>query len=245
MTSFAACGGDDSASDDQTNESSPVVTETVEDFGTRLSDAADAAAAGDCDTVDEFNDEAGFVLPCDSSGAGYDDFEVTATDDFETAGLVDFTDKEVPDGATAIAAINADGHFRLMQSFVPSSLGLEAKQVGTEPEETEVRDRAVESFVTAVREGDCDTYFQLGLTPTQNKEKECRIEFSEKTGIKPDLEANPDATAVLLGESEAFGLYELETPDFYRVVLALRNYADGDEPTPDDGYRILTYRAQD
>jgi hypothetical protein len=243
---FPACGGDEQASDDQTTASSvPAATESVDDFAARLTDAADAAAAGDCDTIDEFNDEAGVMLPCDSGGAGYDDFEVTATDDFGTAGFVDFTDKQAPDGATAIAAINEDGRFRLVQSLIPSSLGLESEQVGTEPEETTIRDQAVADFVTAVREGDCDTYFQLGLTPTQDKEKECRIEFSDRTGIKSDLEANPDATASLLGESEAFAVYGLETADTYRVVLSLRNYAAGDKATADDGYRIVTYRAQD
>ena len=243
---LAACGGGDSTGETVATESvGPEPAETIAEFAVRYEEATAAVEDGDCAIAEEFNEGAGFTLPCPFDGEDYDEVEITATDEFGTAGVVDYTSALWPDGATAIAARHEDGRFRLIQSLAPSSIGLSSEQVGTEPAETEVRDQVVADFVDAVREQDCDTYFQLALTPTQNKEKECRLEFSTKSQITPDLEANPDATAEPLGSTEAFGFYGLETADNYRVILAFRNVGPDDEATHDDGYRIVTYRSQD
>jgi hypothetical protein len=248
---FAACGGDDSGDDTTTTAETvvPEATETLDDFGQRFADAGQAAAAGDCEAVDEFNDEAGFTIPCEKSGSGdYAELEVTGTADYGPAALVDFTSDAYPDGATAAVALHEDGRFRLFQSLVPSSIGLDAAQTATEPTELdqELRDETAARFVEAVRAKDCDGYFETALTPTQDKEKECEIEFDPETGIQPDLEANPDAAPVPLGGTEAFGLYSLETDEYYRALLAIRDYGpDETDPEPEGAYLITSYRSQD
>jgi len=239
----AACGSDDESS--TTAGPVPEATESVAEFGERFAAAGDAAAAGDCDAVDDFNAEAGFTVPCEP---GYDGLKVTGSADFGSAAVIDYTSAGNEDGATAIAALNEDGRFRLMQSLVPASIDLDATQSATEPtqHDIELRDQQAQRFVDAVRAKDCDAYFEAALTPTQDKQKECSIEFAPKTGIQPDLEDDPDAAPQSLGNTEAFGLYGLETADHYRVLLAVRNYGpDEHDPDPADAYVVTSYRSQD
>lgn len=240
---LAACGGVD---DPGTTADSPVpqATESVDDFGERFAAAGDAAAARDCDAVDEFNAEASFTVPCEP---GYEGLEVTGTADFGSAAVVDYTSAANPDGATAIVALNEDGQYRLIQSLVPSSLGLDAQQAETEPTDLDqrLRDEQAERFVDAVRSKDCDAYFETALTPTQDKAKECRAEFDPKAGIQPDLEESPDAKPESLGDTQAFGLYGLEAGGRYRVLLAIRNYGPKEQdPDPSDAYVLVSYRSQ-
>ena len=243
---LAACGGGDSTDSSTAAESAvlPEPAESVDRFATRFEDAAAAAVDGDCDAVDEFNDQAAFLLPCPTEGEDYADLEVTATDDFGPAGVADFKAGNATDGATALVALNEDGRYRLMHSTIPSSIGLSSTQVGTEPEESEIADQLANDYVTATREKDCDTYFQITLTPTQNKEKECRLQFADESQITPDLVANPDAAPEPLGATEAYHFYGLETEDFYRVIVAMRNANEIDTEDPLNAYRILSYRVQ-
>lgn len=237
---LSACGSDETSTD----PASPVpeASESLDDFGERFAVAGDAAAAGDCGAVDEFNAEAGFISPCEQ---GYEGLKVTGTEDFGTAALIDYTSAGNPDGATAALALNEGGRYRLIQSLVPASIGLSAEQSGTEPTEQTLRDDQAERFVEAVRAKDCDEYFEAALTPTQDKQKECRAEFDPEAGIQPDLESSPDAVPESLGGTEAFGLYGLEAGGRYRVLLAVRNYGpDEKDPDPSDAYVIASYRNQ-
>jgi hypothetical protein len=243
---LAACGGGDTT-DETTAAASAVLpepAESVDEFATRFEEATAAAVDGDSDAVDEFNDQASFFLPCPTEGDDYADLEVTGTDAFGPAGVVDFTDKTAPDGATAVVALNEDGRYRLIQSAIPSSIGLASEQVGTEPEETEIADEVVNEFVRATREKDCDVYFQVALTPTQDKQKECRLQFADKSQVTPDLVANPDAAPEPLGGTEAYRFYGLETDDAYRVMVAMRNANDVDPEDPLNAYRVISYRVQ-
>lgn len=251
MTSvFAvACGGDDdesgsSAETPETATSAPEVSESIGEFAERFAEAGAAVVAEDCDAVKEFNRGAGFFLPCASETAGdYADLEITGSEEFGTAGIVDYTSAQAPDGATAIAAINEDGRFRLIQSLIPSSLGFAAEQVGTEFDDQELRDAAVATFVDATREKDCDAYFEVALTPTQDKEEECRLQFDPKSQIQPQLTAAPAAAPEPLGGTEAFGLHELATDESYRVLLTVREYPLNEEPG-EPPYLVISYRSR-
>jgi len=77
-------------------------------------------------------------------------------------------------GATAVAAVDENGDFRLVSSLIlsrpaPGGPRLEAQQVGTKATDQEARDRLVSGFVAAIRQQNCDVYFRLGLTPTRDK----------------------------------------------------------------------------
>jgi hypothetical protein len=250
----AGCGGDDgdSASSDETSQAessapetaAPVATESIEEFAERFADAGAASAAQDCEVVKEFNRGSGIFLPCESETADdYADLEIIASDEFGAAGIVDYTSNQAPDGASALAALNKDGRFRLIQSLIPGSIGLSADQVGTEFDDQKLRDEAVATFVGATREEDCDAYFEVALTFTQDKKEECRLQFDPEQSIQPQLAAAPEAEPEPLGGTEAFGFHGLDTGENYRVLLTVRQYAPEEEPA-DTPYLVVSYRSR-
>lgn len=219
---LAGCGGggDDSTTAEGSGSKSagnaPVAKETVERFAARFEEAATAAASGDCKTVDSFNALNIAALPCGGKdGKNYADLEVTGTEAFGTGGVVDFTDAEAPNGATLLIGLDQSGKFGVMASLVS-----ETEEVGTEPGQVAVSDKAVKSFLRAVREEDCDAYFDQALTLSQDKAKECKAEFASST---PDeLAADPGAEPVRLGGVADFAFYGLSTePDGYRTIVTL------------------------
>jgi hypothetical protein len=112
--------------------------------------------------------------------------------------------------------------------------------VGTEPDDDAAREEIVNRFIEAIRSKDCDTYFKLGLTPTQDKKTECRIEFDPKTKVQPQLAADPKAKPEPLGGTEAFGFYGLSSdPGHYRTIVLVPGPPGGDPK-----YLALTFRAQ-
>lgn len=238
-------GGDGDASSTVAEQSGPPeATETVEEFADRLDAASAASAALDCDAVDEFNKGAGQQLPCSKKFAyAFEGLEVTGSKDLGSAAVVDITDGEFPDGASIVAAIHEDGRYRVVGNYAPSTIGLAVDQTTTEPEDQDLRDEAVDTYVEATREKDCDAYFDIALTPTQNKPKECELQFDPNSQIQPQLAAAPDAEPGSLGGTEAFGFHELDTGENYRVLTTIRNYGSGEDPgeTP---YVVLSYRSR-
>jgi len=224
----------------------PQAAETIDQFAQRFKEASDAAVEGRCDVVRKFNRKAAITIFCGKQAKGlYDGFHVTGAEAFGSAGIVDYTDAEAPKGATAVAALDDKGVYRLVSSLIlsrpaPGSARFSARQVGTEPDDETAREEIVNRFITAIRKKDCDTYFQLGLTPTQNKKNECRIEFDPKTKVQPQLAEDPSAEPVSLGGTQAFGFYGLSSnPGHYRTIVLVPGPPGGDPK-----YLALTFRAQ-
>ena len=225
----------------------PQPTETIEQFAQRFKDASDAAVAGQCDVVKDFNRKAAITIFCGPRARGlYDGFKVTGTQSFGTAGIVDYTDAEAPGGATAVAALDDKGEFRLISSLIlstpaPGTPKLEARQVGTKAMDQAVRARIVADFIAAIRQQNCDVYFKLGLTPTRDRGSECRIEFNPKTRVQPQLAGDPAAEPEPLGGTQAFGFYGLSTDPggHYRTIVLVPGPASGNP-----SYLALTYRSK-
>ncbi len=239
----SACGSDPATTEQAPESAVPESAETISEFADRFEAAAAAVVKGDCKAVDEFNRGSSFPLPCPYDGKG-----LRRRHRDRVGGV-----RHRRGGRLHLRALarGRDSGRRVARGR-PLSADPEPRAELAGLRRRAGRDRARgdrgsrsgrRDFVDAVREQDCDTYFQLALTPTQDKEKECRLEFSPKAEISPDLAANPDATPEAVGETEAFGLYGLETDGNYRTILAFRNTGPGDEITHDDGYRIVTFRA--
>ena len=243
---LTGCGGG-GGGDSRVQGNAPQPRETIEQFADRFREASAAAVAGDCDVVKDFNRKAAITIYCGQEAKGrYDDFKVTGTQSFGTAGIVDYTDAEAPGGATAVAAIDENGDFRLVSSLIlsrpaPGGRRLAAQQVGTKATDQEARDRIASDFVAAIREENCDVYFRLGLTPTRDKASECRIEFNRKTRVQPQLAGDPAAEPEPLGGTQAFGFYGLSTDPggHYRTIVLVPGPASGSPR-----YLALTYRSK-
>lgn len=219
---LAACGGggDESTTAERSGSggagNAPAAKETVEQFAARFEDAAAAAASGDCETVDSFNALNLVMLPCGGKdGKAYAQLKVTGTASFGTGGVIDFTDAEAPDGATLLVGLDRSGRFGVMASLVSGK-----EEVGTNPGQPAVSDKAVKNFIRAVRAEDCDAYFDQAFTFSQDKAKECKAEFASST---PDeLAADPGAKPNRLGGVADFVFYGLSTePDGYRTIVTL------------------------
>jgi hypothetical protein len=239
LTAVGCGGGGDSGN-------APQASETIDQFAQRFKQASDAAVAGRCDVVRDFNRKAAITIFCGKQAKGlYDHFRVTGAESFGSGGIVDYTDAEAPKGATAVAALDDKGVYRLVSSLilsrpVPGGPRFSARQAGTEPDDEAARDKIANRFIDAIRSKDCDTYFKLGLTPTQNKKTECRIEFDPKTKVQPQIAADPDAEPDPLGGTEAFGFYGLSSdPGHYRTIVLVPGPPGGDPK-----YLALTFRAQ-
>jgi hypothetical protein len=243
---LAGCGGG-GGGDPRIQGNAPQPAETIDQFAQRFQEASDAAIAGKCDVVKEFNRKAAITIYCGSQAQGlYDDFKVTGTQSFGTAGIVDYMDAEAPGGATAVAALDDKGYFRLVSSLIlsrpaPGQPKLAARQVGTKATDEDVREKIVTDFIAAIRQRNCDVYFKLGLTPTRDKRSECRIEFNPKTRVQPQLAGDPAAEPEPLGGTQAFGFYGLSTDPggHYRTIVLVPGPASGNPK-----YLALTYRSK-
>jgi hypothetical protein len=245
---LTGCGGGGGGGGDPLIQgNAPQPRETIEQFAERFKEASGAAVAGDCAVVKDFNRKAAITIYCGRKARGrYDDFKVTGTQSFGTAGIVDYTDAEAPGGATAVAAVDENGDFRLVSSLIlsrpaPGGPRLEAQQVGTKATDQEARDQLVSGFIAAIRQQNCDVYFRLGLTPTRDKRSECRIEFDPKTRVQPQLAGDPAAEPEPLGGTQAFGFYGLSTDPggHYRTIVLVPGPASGNPK-----YLALTYRSK-
>jgi len=245
---LAGCGGGGGGGGDPLIQgNAPQPRETIEQFAERFKEASSAAVAGDCAVVKDFNRKAAITIYCGRKARGrYDDFKVTGTQSFGTAGIVDYTDAEAPGGATAVAAVDENGDFRLVSSLIlsrpaPGGPRLEAQQVGTKATDQEARDQLVSGFIAAIRQQNCDVYFRLGLTPTRDKRRECRIEFDRRTRVQPQLAGDPAAEPEPLGGTQAFGFYGLSTDPggHYRTIVLVPGPASGNPK-----YLALTYRSK-
>ena len=219
---LAGCGGgDDEGTTARKNDSAgsgnaPVAKETIQQFAARFEDAAAAAASGDCKTVESFNALNLATLPCGGKdGKAYAHLEVTGAEAFGTGGVVDFTDAEAPNGATLLVGLDQSGRYGVMASLVSNK-----EEVGTRPGQPAVSDEGVQNFIRAVRDEDCDAYFDQAFTFSQDKAKECKAEFASST---PDeLAADPSAEPTRLGGVADFVFYGLSTkPDGYRTIATL------------------------
>jgi hypothetical protein len=244
---LAGCGGGGGGSNPRITGNAPLPRETIEQFAERFKEASDAAVAGNCDIVKDFNRKAAITIYCGPKARGrYDDFKVSGTQSFGTAGIVDYTDAEAPGGATAIAAVDDKGDFRLVSSLIlsrppPGGPRLDPQQVGTKATDQEARDRIVSDFIAAIRQQNCDVYFELGLTPTRDKKTECGIEFDRRTRVQPQLAGDPAAEPEPLGGTQAFGFYGLSTDPggHYRTIVLVPGPASGNPK-----YLALTYRSK-
>jgi hypothetical protein len=246
LAALAGCGDSSGASEGSDEESGavPEATETADEFAQRYVDAVTAATKGDCDPVDEFNEQSTWGIACPVEDKDtFADLEVVDAEEYGTGVLVDLTTKAYPKGYTIVAALNEDGRYYEIKDDVAELAGFEFPQVGSAPEDTETREETLADYVTAIREEDCDTWFEIAFTPTSDKEKECKFEFGPKAVAADELNADPDAQPELLGETDGFAFYGLEAGGAYRTLVTERiaGISDTKGAPP---YVVHSYRAQ-
>jgi hypothetical protein len=216
---LAACGAGSTTAATTASagpDNAPAAKETIHQFATRFEAAAKAAATGKCKTVNAFNALNLISIPCGGkAGKSYADLKVTGTAAFGTGGVVDYTDREAPDGATLLVGLDQSGRYGVMQSLLSGK-----DEVGTRARHAAVAERGVKKFLRAVREEDCDAYFEQAFTFTQDKAEECKAEFESST--PGELAADPTAKPVRFGGVADFVFFGLATaPDGYRTIVTL------------------------
>jgi hypothetical protein len=194
----------------------PAAKESIGQFAARFKTAAHAAVTGKCKTVDAFNVLNLVAFPCGGAGGkSYADLKVTGTATFGTGAVVDYTDRQAPDGATLLLGLDESGKYGVLISLISNK-----DEVGTKPRHAAAAERGVKNFIRAVREEDCDAYFEQAFTFSQNKAKECKAEFASPT--PGEFQADPTAKPTRFGGTADFVFFGLSTgTDGYRTIVTL------------------------
>jgi hypothetical protein len=224
---LAACGGGNDAGD------APDPREPVSRFASRVQAALTQRG---CPKLREINVDAQVVLPCPASDPrarqGFANFRVTGSKEYGTGGVIDFTDAEAPRGGTFIVALGTDRNWVIVgQLPFGTSRAPQRNRADFE--------KAVEQFLPAVRNRNCDEFFKYSVTQSQTKEQACSQELGRPyDDLRRALRASDDTEPFYLGGNGHvvfFGLLTDEPSEQYRTIPVIRMGAGGTSP-----YMVLT-----
>ncbi len=156
-------------------------------------------------------------------------FEAVGVKEYGTGAVVDYKSGAVKKGAAIVLFVSADRGWGISQFGVLT-------KPSTETSDEESRDgyaEAVEEFLTAVRERDCESYVAVTFNGDDSKEFVCEETFPGTKGLAKRLKADPGAEPRYEGGNESYGFYSLETrkpkPENITISIAKAN-AKGPRP---------------
>jgi hypothetical protein len=174
-------------------------------------------------------------LPCPSSSSrrirrAYRGFRVRGTRTYGSGAVIDFTDREAPRGGSYVLLLSEHRRWSIV---FPGITGRRTTRDDGPGDLTGARN-AIAGFLPAVRDGSCDGFFRLAVTPPgESKERSCATAFGPNglyLGLQGDLRATPDAVPSPLGGNRTFQFFALRTGATYRTVATLRSPQGAGEP---------------
>lgn len=204
------CGGDDdSTANDKPKASS--ANEPAKVFITRLAKLIETSKTPkDCDALTAINNRSVTRFACpapkelrDSMGS----FETVGVEEYGTGAVVDYKSGKVKQGAAITLFVAPDTNWGVGRFGI-----LSEPSAGTS-DESNVNgfEDAINEYLAAVRERDCDTYVAITFNGDEKKEAVCEGTFPQTKDLARRLKLDPSAKPVYEGGNEAFGFYSLET----------------------------------
>ena len=157
--------------------------------------------------------------------AGY---ETTGSATYGTGAVIDYSSGEASEGGTWELSLGSDGTWVLDAGTITQQ-----KTAGTELARPEGFQLALDRFLDAVRQGDCDGFFRYSVTTAQDKRAACKQELPLYDNLAKALKADPEAEPAFFGGNSRYAFYGLETAGpnpAYRTVTVLKTAAGSDEP---------------
>lgn len=206
------CGGDsDGAEPDQAAAKYSMANEPPRTFVERTARLlATARTRRDCAEFDQINGRSLTRFPCPPSedlSKSMERFEVVGVEEHGSGAIVDYTSGDIEDGAAIVLFVAPD------RSWAIGRFGI-VTEPSTGTSDTESRDgfrRAVDDYLAAVRETDCEAFLDVAFTTDGNQRELCAAMPRATAGLRKRLRANPDATPRYQGGNETYGFFEFET----------------------------------
>lgn len=233
-TVAAGCGGGD---DESTANDEPVevsaASEPAKVFAERMAKLLETTTAKkDCAPLEQIVSRSATQLPCPAPKKFRDSmasFEIVGAEEYGTSAIVDYKSGNVKEGAAIVLAVAPD------RGWGVSRFGILTKP-STETSDAENREgyaKAVDEFLTSVRERDCDAYVAVTFNGDKKKDEVCKDVFPATSKLAKTLEANPDAKPRYEGGNETYGFYTLEVAKPKRVNYTISMAeADSDKKGP-------------
>ncbi len=205
---------------------SPAVS--AEETATRLLETLEAARKrSDCRFVRAVGRRSSQRFACPMPfGPRIRNFRAVDSQTYGTAAVIDYTTRRSRAGAAMVMFVDPDrswgvGRFGLLVDEHPS--------VATSDEDSRSGfAKAVEGYLTAVRERDCAAFRTHAVTGGDPR-LSCRREFPRTRDLARRLSANPGAQATYLGGNAIFGVHGIltsePTPAYETIVTVPRRDA--------------------
>ena len=207
------CGGSD---DESTAKDEPVdvsaASEPVEPFITRMAKLVETSSAKkDCVELDTINARSLTRFPCPApkelrSSMGR--FELVGAKEYGTGAVVDYKSGKIKDGAAILLFVSADRNWAIGRFGIISKPSTETSDEGSR----EGYEKAVDEFLTSIRERDCDSYVAVTFNGDDKKDVVCRETFPGTKNLAKLLKDNPNVDPRYEGGNAAYGFYSIEFP---------------------------------
>jgi len=235
---FAGCGGDDEKESASTPApaakpppQAPQPKQDIAEFARLLETAITSPGCPGLKTKVNKPDVGGVALTCPADDArvakALAGYETTGTETYGSGAVIDYIAAEAPEGGTWELSLGGDGTWVLDSGSITAE-----KTVGTVLESRVGYERALDGFLDAVREGNCDGFVRYALTTRRDKAEACARELPFYDGLATALQADPDAAPFFIGGNARYAFYGLETskPEpAYRTATVVRTTAEGAE----------------
>lgn len=210
MAVAAGCGddGDSTAKEDQAEVSA--ARESPDTFVMRMAKLIETTTSKkDCGELDKLNVRSVIDFGCPASKElrkSMRSFEVVGAEEYGTGAIVDYKSGAAKDGAAIVMFLAPSASWGVSRFGVvtkPSTGTSDAKHRAGYA-------KAVEMYLSAVRERDCDAYVSVTFNGGDKKSEVCKNVFPGTKKLTQFLERNPDAKPRYEGGNAAYGFSSLE-----------------------------------
>lgn len=206
----------------------PRPKEPLPAFEKRLTAVFADAASGKCAPVTAFKTSAGYSLPCTpgKTQSKFAGFKITATAQYGTGAVVEFTDAEVARARHNLDVAGATPTRRRPTGFLPLALGssgaytyipaaappiLAGSYVGTRPNGWSEADATAIRYLTAVRDVNCPTWFKYTATPNgMSRPQACKLGLTQAGAPLRQLLKTQRVKLSRMGGNAVFYFYRLQ-----------------------------------
>lgn len=174
----------------------------------------------DCGDIGVINGRSIARFPCPPARSLVESmkkFKVTASGEYGTGAVVEYRSGAAPDGSTLLLYVSPGRRWAISRMGVVTD-----PSVGTSDEDTRAGyEKAVEDYLTAVRERDCDAFLKVAYTGSATGQKACRTVFADTKKLAKNINASPSAEPQYQGGNSTYGFYALETAKPERTVTTI------------------------
>ena len=221
---LAACGGDKDVDD------APKPREPLSRFAGRLQAAL---AQPNCPGLEDINRDGQFTLPCPGRDPAarppFAEFRVRGSRAYRTGGVIDYSSADAAGPGTFIVSLGRDRRWVLL-----GPAALETTAANTRPQDQEEFRRALDRWLPAVENRDCDDFFKYAVVRTQNKQQACAQELGRAYDpLRRALKESDDPRPFFLGGNRFimfYGLFTDEPDEQYRTIVVVRASPEAPEP---------------